>query len=217
MKKIFTLSLLFISIMMLSACGETSDKDVIDDKMISEMVLMLSSRQNESGMSIDEFSVMVKDGSYLENSDAVEVYCEVNRTSVDNGDGTFTDSMTYYDYDNDLYELAYESMYNGIDDDDDGEIDEDDEILMFVTDEMTDGIDNNHNGIVDEYFEMTPTHVISYVTTYDEGSVETTVDENGVETTVGSFFYTWTETRTPYNGQIIEYGACYNAEEEMTE
>ena len=216
MKKSITMIVSIISLFFVSACTQEVEEQTFDDVMVSDMILTLSSRQSERNMSMDAFTEMIKDGSYLESSDAVEVYCEVNRTSVDNGDGTYTDSMIYYEYDNDLYELAFESMYNGIDDDDDGEIDEDDEILLFVTEEMTDGIDNNHNGIIDEYFEMTPSHVISYVTTYNEGTFETTIDENGVETTTGSFFYSWTETKTPYDGQVIEYGACYSPEEETT-
>ncbi len=137
-----------------------------------------------------------------------EVGCQYGNEYVDNGDGTYTQTFYYYDYDYDYYVMAYEVLYNGVDDDDDGEIDEDDEVLLMVTDEMMDGVDNNHNGIVDEYFEMTPAYFVTYTTTF--GEVTTTyVNEDGVSTTTGSYSYEWVEVREPYTGQVIETTDCY--------
>ena len=220
MKKIFSLLTMFISVSVLSSCDDIDPNFITPEIDInaSEMVQVLSSGRNNFMPDMEAMEADIKSGDILEVEDyrIYDVYCSPLRDTVDNGDGTFTETYSYYDYDYDYYETAYEMLYNGIDDDDDGEIDEDDEVLLMVTEEMTDGIDNNHNGIIDEYFEMTPSHYVTYTMTYNEGTYTTTT-EDGVETTTGSFFYEWTQVRAPYTGQIIETYECYAYDEETGE
>ena len=176
----------------------------------SEMVQVLSTGKNNFMPDMDQIESDLESGEMMDTEDFTfyEVGCQYGNEYVDNGDGTYTQTFYYYDYDYDYYYMAEEVLYNGIDDDDDGEIDEDDEILIMVTDEMMDGVDNNNNGIVDEYFEMTPTHFVTYTMTF--GEVTTTyTNEDGVSTTTGSYSYEWVEIREPYTGQVIETTDCY--------
>ena len=218
MKKILSLiSILILSVMLASCDDVVIDEDTFDESLLPEMIETLSLRNTDNRMSMDELTTMIQSGDYLESEREFYLYCDVLRNTVQNEDGTYTETYTFYDYDYDIYEEAYESLYNGIDDDDDGLIDEDDEIKIFMTDEMTDGIDNNHNGVIDEYFEMTPAFVVSYTITYNEGNPESVTSEDGTVTTTYSYFYSYTEVRTPYTGQIIEYGPCYSYDEESGE
>ena len=114
---------------------------------------------------------------------------------------------SFYEYDYDYYAHAQAMLYNGIDDDEDGIVDEEDEILLMVTDEMTDGMDNNHNGLIDEYFEMTPKYFVN-TTVIHRGSTTTTISENGMITTTGYWSTEWTEEKIPYTGQIIQFEIC---------
>ncbi|HBD74412.1 MAG TPA: hypothetical protein DC003_02475, partial [Acholeplasmataceae bacterium] len=175
-----------------------------------EMIQVLSTGRNNFMPDMGQIESDLESGDMMNTEDFTfyEVGCQYGNEYVDNGDGTFTQTFYYYDYDYDYYYMAEEVLYNGVDDDDDGEIDEDDEILIMVTDEMVDGVDNNHNGVVDEYFEMTPTHFVTYTTTF--GEVTTTyINEDGVSTTTGSYSYEWVEIREPYTGQVIETTDCY--------
>ena len=220
MKKIILLITLVLSLVILSSCDDVDPNFIQPEINInaSEMVQVLSSGRNNFMPNMDAMEADIQSGDILDVEDfsMYNIYCSPLRNTVDNGDGTFTETYSYYDYDYDYYETAYEMLYNGIDDDDDGEIDEDDEVLLMVTDEMTDGIDNNHNGIIDEYFEMTPSHYVTYTMTYNEGTYTTTT-EDGIETTSGSFFYEWTQVRAPYTGQIIETFECYAYDDESGE
>ena len=220
MKKIILLITLVLSSVILSSCDDVDPNFIQPEINInaSEMVQVLSSGRNNFMPNMDAMEADIQSGDILDVEDfsMYNIYCSPLRNTVDNGDGTFTETYSYYDYDYDYYETAYEMLYNGIDDDDDGEIDEDDEVLLMVTDEMTDGIDNNHNGIIDEYFEMTPSHYVTYTMTYNEGTYTTTT-EDGIETTSGSFFYEWTQVRAPYTGQIIETFECYAYDDESGE
>lgn len=220
MKKIILLITLVLSLGILSSCDDVDPNFIQPEINInaSEMVQVLSSGRNNFMPNMEVMEADIQSGDILDVEDfsMYDIYCSPQRNTVDNGDGTFTETYSFYDYDYDYYEAAYEMLYNGIDDDDDGEIDEDDEVLLMVTDEMTDGIDNNHNGIVDEYFEMTPSHYVTYTITYNEGTY-TTTNEDGIETTSGSFFYEWTQVRAPYTGQIIETFECYAYDDETGE
>lgn len=217
MKSAFNLFIVFLLSVMITACQET-EKPMQSAIDVSAMVEVLSSGRNVFVPDLSSVDSALESGTYVSSEDAYtqDYYCNPARTTTDNGDGTFTEFYAYYDYDYDYYEVAYEMLYNGFDDDDDGEIDEDDEILLMVTEEMSDGIDNNNNGRIDEFFEMTPTYYITYVIRYNEGSVMTT-DEDGVVTTSGSFFYEWTEVKAPYNGQIVELSGCYFIDPETGE
>lgn len=218
MKKIVSLMSILILSVLLASCDEVViDEDTFDESLLPDMIETLSLRNTDNRMSMDELSTMIQSGEYLESDRDFYLYCDVLRNTVQNDDGSYTETYTFYDYDYDIYEEAYESLYNGIDDDDDGLIDEDDEITVFMTDEMNDGIDNNHNGVIDEYFEMTPSFVVTYTITYNEGNSETVASEDGTVTTTYSYFYSYTEVRTPYTGQIIAYGPCYSYDEESGE
>jgi len=218
MKKLVSLmSILILSVLLASCDDVLIDEDTFDESLIPEMIETLSLRNSSNRMSMDELSTMIQSGDYLESERNFYLYCDVLRNTIQNEDGSYTETYTFYDYDYDIYEEAYESIYNGIDDDDDGLIDEDDEIMLFMTDEMNDGIDNNHNGVIDEYFEMTPAFVVSYTITYSEGNSESVTTEDGTVTTTYSYFYSYTEVRTPYTGQIIEYGPCYSYDDESGE
>jgi len=193
---------------------EDPEDDPEDDPEVnvnaSEMVQTLSSGRNNFMPDMDQIESDLESGDFMDVEDFTfyEVGCQYGNEYVDNGDGTYTQTFYYYDYDYDYYHMAEEVLYNGIDDDDDGEIDEDDEILIMVTDEMMDGIDNNNNGVVDEYFEMTPTHFVTYTMTFGEATTTYTT-EDGVSTTTGYYSYEWVEIREPYTGQTIESTECY--------
>ena len=195
---------------------ETEDPvdDIDEDPEVTvnatEMVQALSTGRNNFMPDMDQIESDLESGDLMDTEDFnfYEVGCQYGNEYTDNGDGTYTQTFYYYDYDYDYYYMAEEVLYNGIDDDDDGDIDEDDEILVMVTDEMMDGVDNNNNGVIDEYFEMTPTHFVTYTMTF--GEVTTTyTNEDGVSTTTGSYSYEWVEVRAPYTGQIIESTDCY--------
>lgn len=222
MKKLLTIGIVLMSLFILSACDDIDDFVPNDIPEItintSEMIQVLSTGRNNFMPDMNQLNEDISTGDILERDSQFlqNYYCSPVRNTVENEDGTFTETYAYYDYDYDYYEKAYEMLYNGIDDDDDGEIDEDDEILLMVTEEMQDGIDNNNNGIIDEYFEMTPTYYVTYTITYNEGTYTTTT-EDGVTTTTGSFFYEWTETRAPYTGQVINLLDCYFYNEDTNE
>lgn len=230
MKKIYTCLTFVMFLFMLSGCNNPIEdiitvpdvEDILEDPNIDdtedpetivnagEMVQVLSTGRNNFMPNMDQIESDLESGDMMNTEDFTfyEVGCQYGNEYVDNGDGTYTQTFYYYDYDYDYYVMAYEVLYNGVDDDDDGEIDEDDEVLLMVTDEMMDGVDNNHNGIVDEYFEMTPAYFVTYTTTF--GEVTTTyVNEDGVSTTTGSYSYEWVEVREPYTGQVIETTDCY--------
>lgn len=238
MKKIYTFLTLITFLFVLSSCDnpiediitvpdiddiledpiidETEDPvdDTDEDPVVSvnatEMVQVLSTGRNNFMPDMDQIESDLESGDMMNTEDFTfyEVGCQYGNEYIDNGDGTYTQTFYYYDYNYDYYYMAEEVLYNGIDDDDDGEIDEDDEILIMVTDEMMDGVDNNNNGVIDEYFEMTPTHFVTYTMTF--GEVTTTyTNEDGVSTTTGSYSYEWVEVREPYTGQVIETTDCY--------
>ena len=197
---------------------DETDEDPVDDideepevtVDATEMIQVLSTGRNNFMPRMDQIESDLESGDMMNTEDFTfyEVGCQYGNEYVNNGDGTYTQTFYYYDYNYDYYYMAEEVLYNGIDDDDDGEIDEDDEILIMVTDEMMDGVDNNNNGVVDEYFEMTPTHFVTYTMTF--GEVTTTyTNEDGVSTTTGSYSYEWVEIREPYTGQVIETTDCY--------
>lgn len=197
---------------------DTTEDDVDDETEVSfnasEMVQVLSTGRSNFMPDMDQIESDLETGDFMDTDDFVfyDIGCQYGNDYVDNGDGTYTQTFYYYDYDYNYYYMAEEVLYNGIDDDDDGEIDEDDEVLVMVTDEMSDGIDNNYNGVIDEYFEMTPAYFVTYSMTY--GEVETTVtNDDGVTTTTGSYTYEWVEVRAPFNNQIIETSNCYVDEE----
>ena len=212
MKKLYIVLTLLLGLTFLSGCDpETYDlepEDILSTIDASKMVeTLVSGRNNMSEM--DQLTADIQSGDIMESEEEFfdDYYCSSFYNTVQNEDGTYTQTFSYYDYNYDIYETAWEVMYNGIDDDDDGQIDEDDEILLYVTDEMMDGIDNNYNGVIDEYFEMTPTHYVTYTMTYNEGTYTETT-EDGVETITGSYFYEWTQVREPYNGQVVEAYEC---------
>lgn len=191
---------------------ETKEEDPTEEEIVfnaGEMVQVLSSGRNNFMPRMDQIESDLESGDFMDTEDFTfyEVGCQYGNEYIDNGDGTYTQTFYYYDYDYDYYYMAEEVLYNGVDDDDDGEIDEDDEILTMVTDEMSDGLDNNQNGVIDEYFEMTPSHFVTYTMTYGETQTTYTNDD-GVSTTTGSYSYEWREVREPYNGQIIEVTEC---------
>ena len=238
MKKLYTFITLIAFLFVLSSCDNPIEdvitvpdiEDILEDPIIdenedpvddidedpevnvnaTEMVQVLSTGRNNFMPDMDQIESDLESGDLMNTEDFnfYEVGCQYGNEYIDNGDGTYTQTFYYYDYDYDYFYMAEEVLYNGIDDDDDGDIDEDDEILVMVTDEMMDGVDNNNNGVVDEYFEMTPTHFVTYTMTF--GEVTTTyINEDGVSTTTGSYSYEWVEVRAPYTGQVIETTDCY--------
>jgi hypothetical protein len=135
---------------------DTTEDDVEDETEVSfnasEMIQVLSTGRSNFMPDMDQIESDLETGNFMDTDDFVfyDVGCQYGNDYVDNGDGTYTQTFYYYDYDYNYYYMAEEVLYNGIDDDDDGEIDEDDEVLVMVTDEMSDGIDNNYNGVIDE-------------------------------------------------------------------
>jgi hypothetical protein len=213
MKKIFQILVALLFTFVLVACDDiVIDEDTFDESLLPEMIQTLSLRNNDDRMSMDELSTMIQTGAYFESDVTYELQCGIQQQYFTEEDGTFIQTYTYYDYNNDIFEEAIEILYNGIDDDNDGIIDEDDEIMILFTDEMFDGIDNNNDGIIDELFEQTPTHLVSYTLVYNNETTETTTSEDGTVTTVTSFSYTYTEVKTPYTGQIIEVASCFDDE-----
>jgi hypothetical protein len=213
MKKIFQILVALLFTFVLVACDDiVIDEDTFDESLLPEMIQTLSLRNNDDRMSMDELSTMIQTGAYFESDVTYELQCGIQQQYFTEEDGTFIQTYTYYDYNNDIFEEAIEILYNGIDDDNDGIIDEDDEIMILFTDEMFDGIDNNNDGIIDELFEQTPTYVVSYTLVYNNETTETTTSEDGTVTTVTSFSYTYTEVKTPYTGQIIEVASCFDDE-----
>jgi hypothetical protein len=211
MKKIFQILVALVFTFGLVACDDiVIDEDTFDESLLTEMIQTLSLRNNDDRMSMDELSTMIQTGAYFESDVTYELQCGIQQQYITKEDGTFIQTYTYYEYDNDIFEEAYEILNNGIDDDNDGIIDEDDEIMILFTDEMFDGIDNNNDGIIDELFEQTPTHVVTYTLIYGRETTETTTSEDGTVTTVTSFSYTYTEVKTPYTGQIIEVVSCFD-------
>jgi hypothetical protein len=222
MKKIYQVTLLLLFSIVLAACNSTHnhsmvDKDTFDRSLLPGMVQTISLRKNSNRMSMDEVTEMIQTGEYFEPDVTYNLQCGINQDYFTEEDGTLIRTYTYYDYDDDIFEQAIDILSNGIDDDNDGIVDEDDEIMILFTDEMFDGIDNNNDGIIDELFEQTPTHVVTYTLIYDRETTETTTSEDGTVTTVTSFSYTYTEVRTPYTGQIIEFEVCLDYEEETDE
>jgi hypothetical protein len=222
MKKIYQVFLLLLFSIVLVACDNTPDyskvdKDTFDTSLLPGMVQTLSLRKTSNRMSMDELSTMIQTGEYFESDVTYELQCGINQDYFTEEDGTLIRTYTYYDYDDDIFEQAIDILSNGIDDDNDGIVDEDDEIMILFTDEMFDGIDNNNDGIIDELFEQIPTHLVRYTLIYDRETTETTTSEDGTVTIVTSFSYTYTEVRTPYTGQIIEYAPCFDYEEETDE
>ena len=213
MKKIFQILVALLVTFVLVACDDiVIDEDTFDESLLPEMIQTLSLRNNDDRMSMDELSTMIQTGAYFESDVTYELQCGIQQQYITEEDGTFIQTYTYYEYNNDIFEEAFEILYNGIDDDNDGIIDEDDEIMILFTDEMTDGIDNNNDGIIDELFEQTPTYVVTYTLVFNNEITETTTSEDGTVTTVTSFSYTYTEVKTPYTGQIIEVTSCFDDE-----
>ena len=213
MKKIFQILVALLFTFVLVACDDiVIDEDTFDESLLPEMIQTLSLRNNDDRMSMDELSTMIQTGAYFESDVTYELQCGIQQQYITKEDGTFIQTYTYYEYDNDIFEEAFEILNNGIDDDNDGIIDEDDEIMILFTDEMFDGIDNNNDGIIDELFEQTPTYVVTYTLVFNNEITETTTSEDGTVTTVTSFSYTYTEVKTPYTGQIIEVASCFDDE-----
>jgi predicted small lipoprotein YifL len=211
MKKIFALAAL--SLLTLAGCG--SLEQTPSEVNAAEMAAFLRSGRNNFTPNMEAVTSMMESGEFSESDDLlIAYYCTYNYLgTTENEDGSYSQSYKYYEYDYDYYSRAQELIMNGIDDDEDGLIDEDDELLLMVTDEMTDGIDNNHNGLTDEYFEMTPKYVVTYTVTWAQ-SMTTTVSEDGTITTTGSYFGEWSEEKVLYTGQVIEFEACYEYEPE---
>jgi hypothetical protein len=214
MKKLLVWFVFLLFTFILSSC-ETDVLDEIQDQLpitvdVTEMVQVLRSGRNNFTPNMESMRAKVESGDTLDASDlrVDDPSCTYAYDYIDNEDGTYTTRYTYYEYNYDYYNRAYEMLYNGIDDDNDGLIDEEDELLLMVTETMIDGIDNNYNGIIDEYFEMEPSYVVTYTITYGDVST-TTVTEDGTITTIGSSSYTWSEVKTPYTGQVIDSYACY--------
>jgi len=207
MKKIFILTVLSLISFTLASCESPNPQQTL----VAEMVDFLKTGRNNFTPNMEAVTAMVESGDFSESEaeDALEpYYCTYSYTGVQNEDGSYLSIYSYYEYDYDYYNRAQELLYNGIDDDEDGIIDEEDELLLMVTEEMTDGIDNNHNGLIDEYFEMTPKYVVNYTALY-RSSITTIVSEDGTITTTGYWSAEWTEEKVPYIGQIIQFEVCY--------
>lgn len=140
--------------------------------------------------------------------------CDYFYEYVENDDGSYTYTYSYYEYEYNHYYSAYDLINNEIDDDNDGTVDEDDEVLLLIRPEWTDGIDNNNNGQIDEYWEMTPIWVVTYTYTYFNDQEEEVVGEDGTVTSSGSYSQEWTMVKTPYDGQeLVENCEVYYYDE----
>lgn len=213
MKKIFVLTVLPLISFTLASCGFLTQSQTPSEVNAAEMAAFLKSGRNNFTPNMEAVASMVESGEFSESDNLmIDYYCTYNYSeTIENEVGGYSQSYKYYEYDYDYYSRARELISNGIDDNENGLIDEDSELLLMVTDEMTDGIDNNHNGLIDEYFEMTPKYVVTYTVTWGQ-SMTTTVSEDGTITTTGSYFGEWKEEKVLYTGQVIEFEACYEYE-----
>lgn len=206
MKKIFILTVLSLISFTLASCESPTQQQTLATGMVN----FLKTGRNNFTPNMEAVTAMVESGDFSDSEaqDALEAYyCTYDYSWVQNEDGSYLYTYSFYEYDYDYYAHAQAMLYNGIDDDEDGIVDEEDEILLMVTDEMTDGMDNNHNGLIDEYFEMTPKYFVN-TTVIHRGSTTTTISENGTITTTGYWSTEWTEEKVPYTGQIIQFEIC---------
>lgn len=203
MKKLFALSTVLLLVLGLSACvsGEVEVEERDDSRSqitrelptVEEFISMVQEQRSElPGGNLDalyegeEDDLPYSDGDEYYQEDYY--YCDYGYEYRENEDGSWTYTYTYFEYTYYTMEDIFNIWTNGLDDDEDGEIDEFDE--------------------KDESIKYVVTYTYTYYYNDEENyNEETTVDENGVVTTVGSYSYSYsyeyTIVKEPYNGQEL--------------